>query len=140
MKRSRRLDSVLRLAKSREREAAAKLAQARHQLSQRQELQQQLLRHQSEYREQAKSQATIPASAIKVRRAFVGQLQRAFEQQAGAIEAARRQVEQARRDWLAQRVRFQSIEKARNQMRDDEALVETRAEQRRLDELSSSRR
>ncbi|MCP5160343.1 MAG: flagellar export protein FliJ [Hahellaceae bacterium] len=103
MKRSQRLQIVLQLAARKEDEALQKLKQVQKELAAQEQRQSDLIDYQQSYMNNVRSNTTGAnlAKMLTSYQQFLGQLQKAIEQQALVVDNARRQVQHYRDIWLA---------------------------------------
>ena len=129
MSKSKRLASVLRIAISRERDAARELATYKDTLAKQQQRLAELLAYRDDYGHQTSfgDEHRTDAGKLHDRRAFLAGLVRAISQQQHRVEAARADYQEQKRRWLAIRGKCQALDKAIARYRRHEL---TRAEQR----------
>lgn len=136
MMRSKRLDSVLRMAGDREREAAGALAQSRNRLAAQEQRLAMLLDYRAEYEERFKVRGAggIGIGQLQEYRAFLDRLSRAIEHQRKTLAQAQQQMDLDRQCWLDETRRAQSLGKVQERLRDDEQRGIDAQEQRETDE------
>lgn len=142
MRKSKRMEPVLRIAESREDQAAQAFAESRRQLGEHERQLVQLQGYRREYQTQIDNQAAagITASRLIDTYRFLAQLDKAITQQQMAVEQATRLCNQKRQHWLMSRQKSQSFEKAKTRFETLERQHEDRREQKVLDELAQRRR
>jgi len=136
MTKSERLQPIVRVSESRERQAVRKLAEAMQRQQQAEARLKELQDYRGEYERTFQRDARQGMGAEKLRdyRAFVAQLNFAIEQQSKKVSEAAAFSEEARRAWLKTRTRSQALDKVVENHRRDERRSEARREQRDSDE------
>jgi flagellar FliJ protein len=136
MMRSKRLDTVLRMAGDRERDAVGVLAETRGRLVAQEQRLEMLLGYRAEYegRFKERSAAGMAMGQLMEYRAFLDRLNRAVEQQRAALTEAQRRMEVDRQHWLEEAQRAQSLGKVQERLRGDEQRSADAQEQRETDE------
>jgi flagellar FliJ protein len=136
MTRSKRLDSVLRMAEDRERDAAGALAQGRNRLAAQEQRLEMLLGYRAEYEERLKVRGAggMGIGQLQEYRAFLDHLTRAIEHQRKTLAEAQQQRDVDRQHWLDETRRAQSLGKVQERLRDDEQRSAAAQEQRETDE------
>jgi len=142
VRKSKRMEPVLRIAESREDQAAHAFAESRRQLGEHERQLVQLQGYRREYQMQIDNQAAagITASRLVDTHRFLAQLDKAITQQQMVVEQATRLCNQKRQHWLMSRQKSQSLEKAKTRFETLERQHEDRREQKVLDELAQRRR
>ncbi|MFZ2208433.1 MAG: flagellar export protein FliJ [Porticoccaceae bacterium] len=136
MTRSKRLDSVLRMAEDRERDAAGALAQGRNRLAAQEQRLEMLLGYRAEYeaRLRVRGAGGMGIGQLQEYRAFLDHLTRAIEHQRKTLAEAQQRVDMDRQHWLDETRRAQSLSKVQERLRDDEQRSAAAQEQRETDE------
>ncbi len=136
MMRSKRLDTVLRMAGDRERDAVGALAETRRRLVAQEQRLEMLLGYRAEYEGRFKERGAegMAMGQLLEYRAFLDRLNRAIEQQRAALTEAQRRMEVDRQHWLEEAQRAQSLGKVQERLRDDEQRSADAQEQRETDE------
>jgi flagellar FliJ protein len=138
MTKSERLQPIVRVSESKERQAARMLAEA---LKRHQEVEtrlKELLTYRGEYDQlfQRNSVSGVGAEKLRDYRAFIAQLNQAIGYQELKVSAAVAACEAARSAWLKTRTRCQALGKVVDGHRRDERRSEARREQKDSDELA----
>lgn len=138
MTKSERLQPIVRVSESKERQTARMLAEA---LKRRQEVEARLTELQTyrdEYEQlfQRNSRGGVGAEKLRDYRAFIAQLNQAISYQEHKVSAAVAACEAARSVWLRTRTRCQALGKVVDGHRRDERRREARREQKDSDELA----
>ncbi len=134
MLRSQRMQVVLDLAERSEQRAAQALQQARAQLAQEQQKQQDLQAYLSDY-ETTFAQQTQPAVPELLRqRSFLGQLRKAIGQQQVLIEQAARALRHHHKLWHQAYLKKRAVMNLIERLKRDEQLQLSRKDAKRLDE------
>jgi flagellar FliJ protein len=136
MKRSKRLDPVARVEKSRERTAARELGQQQQQLNELRTRLQELIDYRTEY-QQKYMQAinnSMGSTAIQEYRCFLSKLDRAIEQQYQLIAGGEQKVSDSRQHWMQKRTRLKAIDTLVEKIQAQERCQDNRREQQESDE------
>lgn len=142
MRKSKRMEPVLRVAESREDKAAREFAESQRQLG---EHERQLTLLQGYRREYQARLATQAAAGITVARLldtqrFLAQLDKAISQQQLVVEQATRVCNQKRQRWLAARQKSQAFVKVKARFEALERQQDDKREQKMSDEFAQRRR
>ncbi len=142
MTKSERLQPIVRVSESKERQAARMLAET---LKRRQEAEtrlKELQTYREEYEQlfQRTSRSGVGAEKLRDYRAFIAQLNQAIGYQEQKVSAAVMACESARSAWLKTRTRCQALGKVVDGHRRDERRSEDRREQKDSDALSQAMR
>lgn len=133
MTKSERLQPVVDVAASRERDAAARLAEAQRLVAREAARLAELEAYRAEYARLARER-TLPAERLGQTRAFLANLNRAIAQQAERVRAAEQRQAERRQTWMALRTRSAALEKVSERYAREEAADAARREQRDADE------
>jgi flagellar FliJ protein len=136
MKKSRRLQPVVKVAESREQQAARALGESQSQLSQAQQRHAELLRYKEEYlqRFHAAGKVGMNAAQMEDYRQFLVKLDQAIEQQRQVVEQAAQVLETKRRHWFEKRTKTQALDKVVSRYQSAEQRQQDRQEQNEQDE------
>ena len=136
MMRSRRLDTVVRMAGERERDAAGAFAESRGRLTAQEQRLEMLLGYRAEYEGRFKERGAggMGIGQLQEYRAFLDRLNRAIEQQRAVLTEAQQRMNVDRQCWLDETRRAQSLGKVQERLRGDERRSADAHEQRETDE------
>jgi len=136
MKRSQRLDPVVRVAENREQQAARSLGNSQSALNQAQQRLNELRNYREEYVQRFHANGAIGMSAVQMGdyRLFLSNLSCAIEQQAGLVKQAATVVEQQRQQWFSRRGKVKMLGNVVSRFQTDEQRVVDRKEQLEQDE------
>ena len=136
MTKSKRLQPVVRVSETRERNAARLLAQATQRLQEAEERLKELQHYRDEYEQNFQRDSHVGVGAAKLRdyRSFMAQLHQAIDFQQRKLSEATAACEAARQTWLASRTRCRVLDKVVDNHRRAERKDEERREQRDQDE------
>ncbi|MGE0080902.1 MAG: flagellar export protein FliJ [Thiohalomonadaceae bacterium] len=142
MRKSKRMEPVLRIAESREDKAAQEFAESQRLLGEHERQLAQLQGYRREYQMRLDSQAAagITASRLIETHRFLAQLDKAITQQQMMVEQATRVCSQKRQRWLAARQKSQTFVKAKERFETLERQHDDKREQKVSDELAQRRR
>ena len=142
MRRSKRLQVVLDLAKRKEDEALKALQVAQGSLIAQKQKLQELTQYQRDYqqslREAYQTQATAESCATYQH--FLAQVGDAIEQQQHVVELAEEQFDKVRKHWLTLHEKQQGMGSLIDRFRDEEDKELDKKEQKMIDELSQRKR
>ncbi len=138
MKRSQRLDPVIKVAENREQQAARSLGDSQSALSQTQQRLDELKNYREEYIQRFHATGAVGMSAVQMAdyRLFLSNLSRAIEQQNGLVQQAIATVEQQRQQWFTRRGKVKMLGNVVSRLQTDEQRVVDRKEQREQDEYT----
>jgi len=141
MTRSDRLKPIIKIAESREKEAARLLGQYQQMLDRHESKLGELLNYRKEYREQFIQVGTEGIDGAKMRdyQTFLQRLDIAIGQQKHVISQAIRVYEHQKQVWQQKRSRTQVLDKVVDRYRKDEEIEQGRKEQKQLDEHAQRR-
>ncbi len=136
MKRSQRLEPVVRVAENREQQAARSLGDSQSALNQAQQRLNELKNYREEYIQRFHTTGAVGMSAMQMGdyRLFLSNLSRAIEQQAGLVEQAAAVVEQQRQQWFTRRGKVKMLGNVVSRFQTEEQRVVDRKEQLEQDE------
>jgi len=142
MTKSERLKPVVRVAESRERDAAKALGDCQRVLSEREVSLSELLSYRDEYRRrfQEAGSGGLNGSSLQDYRSFLNRLDGAIRQQRHLTEAARCAYEQQKRIWHEKWNRTKVLDKVVDRYRQQEAHMEARREQGEHDDRAQHTR
>jgi len=138
MKRSQRLQPLIKLAADKEQAAAQKLGAAQQQVAAAQQQLVELRQYRLEYRQQALRSG---ASGIGINQyielqRFIAHLDSVIQQQELQLQQRRQEVERCRQLWQQMRAKQQGLAKMSDKLRDQEEVAEARREQKANDEFA----
>ncbi len=141
MKRSQRLEPVVRVAENREQQAARSLGDSQSALNQAQQRLNELKNYREEYIQRFHTTGAVGMSAMQMGdyRLFLSNLSRAIEQQAGLVEQAAAVVEQQRQQWFTRRGKVKMLGNVVARFQTEEQRVVDRKEQLEQDERAQRR-
>ena len=141
MKRSKRLERVSELGEREAESAGRQLAAAREAQGGAQALLQQLLDYRQEYRDLFEEQRTrgMDAQRYDNFQRFFDQLDRAIEEQRGALASSEARVEQHRGVWLEKRQHTEILARLACRVSEEEVREDQKREQQQADELFAQR-
>lgn len=136
MKRSRRLQPVVKVAESREQQAARALGQSQQDLAQAEQRLAELEAYREEYIRRFHSEGATGMSAAQMGdyRQFLHKLARAIEQQGHVVGQAKKAVEAQRQHWFKSRGKVQMLDNVVSRYAADEQRESDRKEQHEQDE------
>lgn len=135
MNRSRRMEPVTRVAKNREREAARHFVKMQETVREHQLRLDELLAFREEYAQRLKAEGgAVRAGQLQDFRVFLQRLDRAIQDQQGALEGLQRELERRRAGWTAARTRHDAMDKVVDRYRRAERQRDERREQAESDE------
>ncbi len=140
MKRSERLQAIIRLVAHHELSVARQLGLCQHQLADSRRRLAELLDYRAEYQQQFGERASRNGFRLGDFRAFFDKLDLAIAQQRRVVENATRQWEESRRQWLSVHRRHETLSNAAERMSMEERQEERRREQKSADDQSLRRR
>lgn len=138
MKRSKRMQSVLKIAKMKADKGARAYAYIAGQLQQEHNKLSELSQYKEEYAENLRQESSAGISGQRLRsmQGFIANLDMAISQQKLQIENVKVQVKTVKEQWMALRAKYRSMEKLVDNFRLDELKAELKAEQKEMDELA----
>ena len=138
MRRSKRLQVVLDLAKRKEEEALKALQIAQGSLSNQNQKLQELTQYQRDYQQSLRDayQTHATAESCATYQHFLAQVGAAIEQQQQAVALAEQQFDKVRVHWLALHEKQQGMGSLIDRFRDEEDKELDKKEQKMIDELS----
>lgn len=133
---SKRFKPILRIAESREQEAARILGQAQQQLSAIQHQLNELHQYRQDYRQKMHSSINtgLGAQNLNNYHRFLGQLDTAIEQLNGQMAQAKQQVDLCRQGWMKRHGRSRVLDKVREKAVLMERKIQDKREQSILDD------
>lgn len=138
MKRSKRLGTVVDLAKRKADEAAQALAFVQRKLGEEQNKLEQLEQYLTEYRATIQSEGRKGFSVQEFRRYndFSENVAKAINQQTQQVLTVKNQIEQVRRHWQMLDARHKGVLKLQDKALSEEYVAQERQEQKELDEIA----
>lgn len=142
MRKSTRMEPVLRIAESREDKAAREFAESQRYLSEHERQLTQLQGYRREYQMRLASQtaAGITVARLLDTQRFLAQLDKAISQQQQVVEQAMRVCNQKRQRWLMARQKSQAFVKVKARFEALERQQDDKREQKMSDEFAQRRR
>lgn len=142
MRRSKRLQVVLELAKRKEDEALKAMQSSQNNLNQQNEKLQELIRYQQEYQQALRDAFSTGATAANCAtyQHFLSQVGGAIEQQQLVVTLAEEQLDKARKHWQSLYEKQKGMGGLIDRFRDEEDLEIEKKEQKMIDELSQRKR
>lgn len=136
MKRSKRMQSVVEIAKTKEKNAARLLGQKQQYLSGQRQRLDELISYREEYARKFQSQGSIGFDARRLHeyRSFLEKLNLAIVQQRDRINLAAGECHVCQQSWLDSRVNSKALDKVVDRFRMDETRKKEQQEQKELDE------
>jgi len=136
MKRSQRLDPVVKVAENRKQQAAKALGDSQSALNQAEQRLVELKSYREEYIRRFHANGAVGMSAVQMGdyRLFLSNLSRAIEQQVVLVEQAAAVVEQQRQQWFARRGKVKMLDNVVSRFQVDEQRVVDKKEQQEQDE------
>lgn len=136
MKRSKRMQSVVEIAKTKEQNAARLLGQKQQFLTAQRKRLDELISYREEYARQFQSQGTIGFDARRLHeyRSFLEKLNLAIVQQRDRINLAAGECHVCQKSWMDSRVNSKALGKVVDRFRTDETRKKELQEQKELDE------
>lgn len=138
MKRSERLEKINAINNGFKSLAGANLARAQQEYNAARHQLEQLHIYKDEYAAQLKQrmEGKVTPEEIQDFRYFFASLHKAINQQESIVNHLQKQVDEARKEWLAKDQEVRKINTIGDNMRREEAQQEARKEQKRSDEMS----
>lgn len=142
MRRSKRLQVVLELAKRKEDEALKAMQASQTNLNQQNEKLQELVRYQQEYQQALRNAFSSGATAANCAtyQHFLSQVGGAIEQQQLVVTLAEEQLDKARKHWQSLYEKQKGMGGLIDRFRDEEDVEIEKKEQKMIDELSQRKR
>ena len=138
MTRSKRMQSVVEVTASRERDAARRLGDLQNrELAAAQRLEE-LIRYREEYTRQFADGVSLPAARLQDYRVFLSRLNQAVEAQQKLLARAQQECAAQRSRWLEIHSRAQALDKVALRYRDAERDDHERREQKEADQRSNN--
>lgn len=138
MRRSNRLQPVIKIADTREQKAARDLGESQRLLNDQQQQLDYLRNYRAEYGQQMQNRGRggIAAQQIQQMQIFLAQIDKAIAQQQQRVEICARNCLQKRDHWLKARGRTQALLKVKEHYLDQERYAADKREQKEIDDLS----
>jgi flagellar FliJ protein len=136
MKRSQRLEPVVKVAQNREQQAAKSLGDSQSALNQAEQRLEELKGYREEYIRRFHANGAVGMSAAQMGdyRLFLSNLSHAIEQQVELVKQAAAVVEQQRKKWFNRRGKVKMLDKVVSRFQTDEQRVVDKKEQSEQDE------
>lgn len=138
MTRSKRIHSVVRIAKNSEHDAAVVFGESQTRLQQEQQRLQELMAYRDEYSGRMQSPEGNALSGMKLNeyRMFLNRLNSAIDQQHAVIRQLQAEMENKRASWINKHQRTQALGKVEDRYRLEEDKQRQKLEQKESDEFS----
>lgn len=136
MKRSQRLEPVVKVAENREQQAAKALGDAQGALAEAQQRLEELKHYREDYIQRFHTAGSFGMSAAQMGdyRLFLSNLSQAIEQQTAMVQQAAAVVERQRQQWFNRRGKVKMLDNVVSRYQADEQRDADRKEQREQDE------
>jgi len=140
VKRSKRLESVVKIAESEEQAAARVLSESQQQLNAQQTKLSQLVEYRAEYARQLQQQASVGIAARQMHsyQSFISQLERGIEEQQRAVAQCKLKLEEKKQQWFTKRIKTRAMDKVMGQYLHKEQLEADKREQKVSDERAQA--
>lgn len=142
VKKSKRLQPVLKLAERNRQMAEQALGQAQRQLSEELQKLEQLQNYQRDYEQQAREQqarGAQPGQLVRLQE-FMSKMQGALQQQMEQVVISQQMMNQAKGLWQVAQGRYQAMDSLIDRHKVTEAQLEDKKLQQAIDELMQNRR
>ncbi|RRJ84991.1 flagellar export protein FliJ [Aestuariirhabdus litorea] len=139
MKRSARMDTVLRVTSADEEKAAKLFQQIHARLQAEQRKLEQLESYQLEYQQQAREGRAVSVHQLQQMSLFICKLAEAVKEQRAQVERVSQHMLHLRQQWISARGRTLSITQLRENYLAEERRWEDMREQKEIDELVNNR-
>jgi flagellar FliJ protein len=138
MKRSKRLEPVVKVAENHKQQAAKALGDSQSALQQAQQRLDELKNYREEYVRRFHASGAVGMSAVQMAdyRLFLSNLSRAIEQQTQLVKQAEVAVDKQRQQWFNRRGKVKMLDKVVSRFQADEQRVVDKKEQQEQDEQS----
>jgi flagellar FliJ protein len=135
-KKSKRMQPILRVAESRQQQAAAAVGEAQSHLNMQQARLEELQNYYAEYVANMQQQMRVGAPITKVQgfKGFLVKLDQAIEQQKQSVQAAHQQLQQRKQVWMASRGQVKMYNNVISRFRAKELQAAEHREQKETDE------
>lgn len=136
MTKSERFKPLVRMAESKEMDAAKELGDCARVLKEKQARLDELLRYRQEYAQRLQQDGAAGISARKLRdyQAFLANLDRGIQEQRKVVAQAAGMLEEKKQQWSSKRTRTKALDNAVARFKDDERQSHARREQKESDE------
>lgn len=136
MNKSKRFQSVVKVAAARERQAATALGDAQSSLQSQLAKLEELKRYQDDYLQQFQRTGALGVEARRIEdyRAFLDKLRLAIEQQQSIVTEAKLAVEERKQQWFSSRSKQKTYDNVMERYQHEEQRQEERREQKDTDE------
>ena len=136
MKKSKRFQSVIKVAVARERQAATALGEAQAALQSQMARLEELLHYQEEYQLHFHRTGSLGMEARRILdyRAFLEKLKQAIRQQENMVDAAQQVVEERKQQWFHSRGKLKTYDNVMERFQTEEQRQEDQREQKETDE------
>jgi flagellar FliJ protein len=136
MKKSKRFQSVIKIASAHERQAATALGEAQAALQSQMARLEELLRYQEEYRLQFQRTGSLGVDARRIEDycVFLDKLRQAIRQQQDMVEAAQQAVDERKQAWFSSRGKLKTYDNVMERFQTEERRQEDKREQKETDE------
>lgn len=139
MKKSERMDSVLKLADKAEQQAAERFAASQRNASKQRRKLEELKQYYREYSAGSAAGAALDLRRLQETRQFMSKLATAIGMQQEQVDKAERNMQSERQQWMTSRQRSMSLEKLSERYQQSEAQDANRREQFVADDMAAQR-
>jgi flagellar FliJ protein len=136
VRRSNRIDRLVKIAEAEERKLAEVTGASQRKLREQQQRLGELNAYRNEYARGGTARSYASAAQMKDFHAFIGRLDQAVQSQKQIIRECEHRLEQHRRRWQQKRQRLESLQKVGNRFRSEESADADRRAQRIADDRS----
>ncbi|MBU1191912.1 MAG: flagellar export protein FliJ [Gammaproteobacteria bacterium] len=136
MTRSKRMQSVVEVTASSERESARVLGELQKRVQAAEQRYQELIRYREDYTQQFANGGSLTVARLQDYRIFLSRLNQAVEQQQQLVERAQQDCAKQRQRWMEIHTRVQALGKVVTRYRDEERSDNDRREQKDSDAQS----
>jgi len=140
MRRSSRINRLVKIAEAEERKLAKAIAASQRQLAEQQQRLGELNAYRLDYAQSGASRSFTSAAQMKDFHAFIGRLDDALQSQKQIIRECETRLEQHRRRWQGKRQRVESLQKVGERLQSEERASDERNAQRVMDDRSHNAR
>lgn len=140
MTRSKRMQSVVEVTASSERESARALSELQKRVQAAEQRYQELIRYRDDYTQQFANGGSLTVARLQDYRIFLGRLNQAVDQQQKLVEAAQQECDRQRQRWMVIHTRVQALSKVVTRYRDEERNDNERREQKDSDAQAQNAR
>lgn len=140
MTRSKRMQSVVEVTASSERESARALGELQKRVLVAEQRYRELIRYREDYTQQFADGGSLTVARLQDYRIFLGRLNQAVDQQQKLVERAQQECDKQRERWMEIHTRVQALSKVVIRYRDEERNGNERREQKDSDAQAQNAR